>query len=480
MSTLQDDISKEYFNSLLDISKGLNSLLRELKYDNEVSNYINQLGIDRNDSSDTFLRKIMCKDILKCIQKLGNQIIDNSHESFAGIFMCYQLLCADYYYTQYSILSNWDSIKMNISSTIQQILNDNKYVISKDVPFYITTIIPDNNSKRGQYIIYLYRFSSIVAKVDNTITDKERNFLEYLSSLTSPINTQLHANGIGMVSRADQVYPENKDNVFQEDYIAKLNSLIGLESVKQQVNTFVNFIRIQQARKQNNLKTTPISYHCVFTGNPGTGKTMVARILASIFKMLGVVKGGQLIETDRSGLVGEYIGSTAIKTNKIIDKALDGVLFIDEAYSLSEGGANDFGKEAISTLIKRMEDDRDRLIVILAGYSSEMDHFFSINPGLQSRFNRTIPFPDYSEQELVEIFKFFAKDYEYTLSEDGLTSLKLAIHHEYAMKGQSFGNARFVRNLFEKTIEKQANRLARVSHITPKLLTTLTEEDIDS
>ena len=238
-----------------------------------------------------------------------------------------------------------------------------------------------------------------------------------------------------------------------------------------------NFIRIQKQRDAAGLKTAGISYHCVFTGNPGTGKTTVARIVAGIYKELGILKKGHLVETDRSGLVAEYVGQTAVKTNKVIDSALDGVLFIDEAYSLV-GGANDFGSEAIATLLKRMEDNRDRLVVILAGYEDEMQGFIDSNPGLQSRFNRYIHFEDYSADELFSIFKMYVKRNDYVLDAAADVALRQRLEKAVAEKDRNFGNARTVRNLFEKTLENQAMRLAVISDLTRDDLLTLKAEDL--
>lgn len=258
----------------------------------------------------------------------------------------------------------------------------------------------------------------------------------------------------------------------------RLESLIGLNSVKDEVNRLTNFIKIQQVRANEGLKTSPISYHCVFTGNPGTGKTTVARIIAEIYKDLGILAKGHLVETDRSGLVAEYVGQTAVKTNTIIDSALDGILFIDEAYSLVTGSGNDFGLEAISTLLKRMEDDRDRLVVILAGYGDEMKTFIDSNPGLQSRFNRYIHFNDYSVNELVDIFQLNVAEHDYKLSDGAAELLKSYIENAVANKDKNFGNARFVRNLFEKTLENQASRLAFEGKITKGMLQEIKTEDI--
>lgn len=231
-------------------------------------------------------------------------------------------------------------------------------------------------------------------------------------------------------------------------------------------------------REEKGMKITPISLHCVFTGNPGTGKTTVARIISEIYKELGLLKKGHLVETDRSGLVAEYVGQTAVKTNEIIDSALDGVLFIDEAYSLVDGGNSDYGKEAIATLLKRMEDERDRLVVILAGYTDDMRRFIDSNPGLQSRFNRHIEFPDYSPDELYQIFLSNTEKYDYMIEDEAQVVLKKKFENATVNKDKNFGNGRFVRNLFEKIIEHQANRLSSEAEVSAKSLATIKVADI--
>jgi SpoVK/Ycf46/Vps4 family AAA+-type ATPase len=257
-----------------------------------------------------------------------------------------------------------------------------------------------------------------------------------------------------------------------------LNALIGLNQVKKEVTAMKNFIEVNRRREEAGMKTPPVSYHCVFTGNPGTGKTTVARIVAGIYKELGILKKGHLVETDRSGLVAEYVGQTAVKTNKVIDSALDGVLFIDEAYSLVGAGNEDFGKEAIATLVKRMEDDRERLVVILAGYEDEMQQFIESNPGLRSRFNRYIHFEDYTADELKRIYLYMLKQYDFVLEDQGEQVLTRHLVQCVLAKGKDFGNARYVRNLFERTIKAQAVRLAKLSENDKPQLATITADDI--
>lgn len=277
------------------------------------------------------------------------------------------------------------------------------------------------------------------------------------------------------VSQDNKVQNEAVDNSVNN--IAELNSLIGLERVKKDVDSLRNLIKIQAMRKQQGMPNTSVSYHCVFSGNPGTGKTTVARIVAGIYKELGILKKGHLVEVDRSKLVGEYVGQTAPKTNKVIDEALDGVLFIDEAYSLV-GEGNDYGAEAIATLLKRMEDDRDRLVVILAGYTNEIKEFIDSNPGLQSRFNRYIQFDDYSTDELTEIFKRNLRKSRYKIKRDAFEELRNQIERAVISRDKNFGNARYVRNLFERIVQNQANRLARMDAIDNDDLSIITREDI--
>lgn len=257
-----------------------------------------------------------------------------------------------------------------------------------------------------------------------------------------------------------------------------LDSLIGLQPVKEEVRNLYNLLSVNRMRVQQGLKVPEMSYHCVFTGNPGTGKTTVARIVAEIYHNLGILKKGHLVETDRSGLVAEYVGQTAVKTNRIIDSALDGVLFIDEAYTLAGKGAQDYGEEAIATLLKRMEDNRDRLVVIVAGYTEEMRRFIETNPGLSSRFNRYIDFPDYTAEELLDIFRLYAGRYNFVLPPETVCALQRLFQSSVQNKDRHFGNGRFVRNIFEKTVENQAGRLSGRNDLSPAELSTLLPEDI--
>lgn len=256
----------------------------------------------------------------------------------------------------------------------------------------------------------------------------------------------------------------------------ELKSLIGLDSVKAEIETLANLVKVQKAREKEGLKNSTMSYHLVFTGNPGTGKTTIARIIAQIYAELGILKQGHLVETDRSGLVAEYLGQTAVKTNKIIDEAIDGVLFIDEAYTLTDEN-DSYGKEAVATLLKRMEDDRDRLVVILAGYTENMKTFISSNPGLESRFNRYIDFPDYSEEELLQIFMSNANKFDYIVEDGALQKIKETIHKEVECKDNQFGNARFIRNMFENILANQANRLANGTSLNNTNLRIITDSD---
>ena len=263
-----------------------------------------------------------------------------------------------------------------------------------------------------------------------------------------------------------------------EDVLAELDSLVGLEGVKAEVKRIVNLAKVNEARRAQGLKVPPMTYHMVFTGNPGTGKTTVARIVARAFRALGIAKGGQLVETDRSGLVGRYAGETAVKTNAKVDEAIGGILFVDEAYQLANSDSDDYGKEAIATLLKRMEDDRDKLIVIAAGYTDEMRDFLDANSGLRSRFSKTIEFADYTAKELAAIFRSMAKKNEFVLAADLEEGLDAAMAKLTAKRDRTFGNARFVRQLFEDATGRQANRLAESGNLDADALKTLVLADL--
>lgn len=272
---------------------------------------------------------------------------------------------------------------------------------------------------------------------------------------------------------ADNTPPEKIEDLKNE-----LNELIGLTGIKREVNNLINVAMIHSLRRQNNLKTVDMSLHMVFSGNPGTGKTTIARLMSRIYKSLGILSKGHLVEVDRSGLVAGYVGQTATKTQSVIEKALGGVLFIDEAYALNSKSENDFGQEAIDTLLKAMEDHRDDLVVIVAGYDGLMDEFIASNPGLESRFNRFMHFDDYTVEEMLGILEMQIKKGQYKLSEEARKEVKSYIEAANT-NSISFGNARGIRNIFERLMVAQANRLAQnAESLSAEDLMLITSEDV--
>lgn len=265
-----------------------------------------------------------------------------------------------------------------------------------------------------------------------------------------------------------------------EEALGRLNDLTGLTAVKKQVSQMVSIIKNDAIRKSRGMGRLTRSYHMVFTGNPGTGKTTVARIMADIFCSLGLLNGGQLVETDRSGLVAEYVGQTAQKTKAKIEQAMDGVLFIDEAYELARGGANDFGSEAITTLLKEMEDNRDRMVVIVAGYKDDMKRFISSNEGLVSRFSNYIQFDDYTGEEMFKIFRSMCQKQQYILDGAAQQVVQSEFNKMYGTREKGFANARTVRQVFERSTARQAQRLEPLGmSVSDADLRMIKAEDLD-
>lgn len=320
-----------------------------------------------------------------------------------------------------------------------------------------------------QYYEALLKFSTFIANADKVQSAAEKAWLAQLRNLSTTV-------------QSSKASPQSTlGSGSPDDPFVRLDQLIGLDEVKEKVRTLANTVKIQKMKEQRGLKTQPMSYHCVFLGNPGTGKTTVARILADIYRELGVVKKGHLVETDRSGLIASYVGQTAPKVNHVCDSALNGILFIDEAYAITQGTGNDYGQEAVATLLKRMEDDRDKLVVILAGYSREMNDFLEANSGIKSRINNYINFPDYTASELFKIYQQNIKRNDCVLEKDAEPTVKEYINKAVSTKDAYFGNARFVRNFVEKTLEEQANRLATFSgNITTDMLQKIKKADVEN
>lgn len=338
---------------------------------------------------------------------------------------------------------------------------DKKDIDAQEYMRYIRSL-KDSISERNE--------EQVKMRHSSAVTDKAAGVVEKLNAAETQHCDEQKKNVENQSSEAE---PEET----LEELLAKLNALIGLDGVKHEVTSLINLLNIKKIRESRGMKTANVSKHLVFLGNPGTGKTTVARLLSKIYKSLGVLEKGQLVEVDRAGLVAGYVGQTALKTKEKVDEAMGGILFIDEAYTLAKGGT-DFGQEAIDTILKAMEDNRENFVVIVAGYPESMEKFLESNPGLKSRFNKNIIFEDYSDAEMYSIFGSFCKPYGMRLSYEADAQLKDYLRWLVENKSDHFANGREMRNLFELILSNQANRLADSTDLTDEDLNEIQISDL--
>lgn len=437
-----------YFNKALAQSDAFLAFIRKALQDKEVAHQTDILWEEKRETGEK-MKNMYKRDLTRCLLEMGHEPTNYHNLEHLPVALC---SAHDFYGERDRGMRLKFSDLNRISGFIRLEEKNTSYDVKRieiygaDGRSFVADLLLNSNRPDlcHEYFKILHDFFTFVANADGKVLAKERNWLNVLKWKSEEPEYAINA-----IASTDNP-------------MMKLDEMVGLESVKEKVRTLANVVRIQKLKEARGLKTQPLSYHCLFLGNPGTGKTSVARILAGIYRDLGVIKKGHLVETDRSGLVAGYTGQTAPKTNHLCDSALNGVLFIDEAYSLAQGGDQDFGKEAIATLLKRMEDDRDRLVVILAGYTKEMTEFLESNSGLKSRFNNYIDFPDYTSAELYKIFELNLKNNDCTISPEGAKIAKAYIERAVKNKDQYFGNARFVRNFFEKVFGEAANRLVRI------------------
>ena len=458
--------------------------LTEVSAKDLVAGYVGQTAIKTNEVIENALGGVLFIDeaytlLDKTGQGFGQEAIDtllkemeDKRGDFAVIVAGYDDLMHEFINSNPGLKSRFNKYVFFDDYTSDEmydifgfLCNKGKYVVSDEakelVKKHFSTLCAtkDDSFANGRTVRNV--FENILSKQASRIASKKDKNKEILSA----IEVEDVQNCIGIVDKEEKL----------EDVLKEFNALTGLVKVKEEISELVYIVQNQQHRKEQGLKIPSLSLHLVFMGNPGTGKTTVARCVARIYKCLGLLSKGQLIETDRSGLVAGYVGQTAIKTQDVIQTAIGGVLFIDEAYTLVSGGSNDFGQEAIDTLLKAMEDQRDDLVVIVAGYDELMNDFIHSNPGLESRFNRYIHFEDYTAEQMYSIFSGFCDRNQYVLTKDASENL---MSYFERIQISNNGNGRGARNLFEKVVTQQAKRIESLSEENADLQ-EITANDID-
>lgn len=380
-----------------------------------------------------------------------------------------------------------DMTNAQLVEVYQNMLRDSfEFVQNLSVPLPVILLQMHDNFSGTDYTTkaksILLRFARAIAESDNPVSHNEQaalaKFEKLLLNYRDGDDSTLSYNSQNDNSEISDPHIIPAEPKKLDELLAELNSLIGLGRVKNDVAQLVNFLKVQQMREAKGIAIQPLSRHLVFYGNPGTGKTTVARLLSHVYQSLGILSKGHLVETDRAGLVAGYVGQTALKVREVVTEAIGGVLFIDEAYTLSTGGDNDFGREAIDTLLKMMEDNRDDLIVVVAGYTDKMSAFLQTNPGLRSRFNKYLEFDDYTPEQLVQIFELFCNNGGYRLAASTLDDLIRLFSVLHETRDDTFGNGRLARNLYEMTINNQANRIVSLPQVNDEILSTIEEIDI--